>query len=101
MAYFSNGTAGMVLDEQCSECVLGMAACPVFFVQQLYNYDQCKESEAKLRGAMSALVSDDGTCRMREELVKAGVSMPDGEHMAFAPDECGCLACRNEKRLRP
>lgn len=57
MAYFPNGIAGEVLDEQCSDCPLGYGwnnpqqgslfeiareprPCPVFLVQSLHNYNQ-------------------------------------------------------------
>ena len=96
MAYFPNGTSGMVLDEQCAECVLGMVACPIFAVQMLHNYDQ--NDNEKLRDAMNLLINEAGVCQMRAELVKVRVPMPDGEHMAFAPDECGCLVCRQDRQ---
>jgi hypothetical protein len=37
MAYFSNGSEGIVFDDECDECKLDY--CPIAFVQQMYNYD--------------------------------------------------------------
>lgn len=88
MAYFSNGTEGRVLDEQCSDCPLGagwndpdqpllfdvertMRYCPVAFVQGMYNYDQIKKGNEKLREAMSLLVEDkQGQCQVRQQLLE-------------------------------
>ncbi len=47
MAYFSNGTEGMIFDEECSECVLGQKPCPIAFVQAMYNYDACNNKTAR------------------------------------------------------
>jgi hypothetical protein len=72
MAYFSNGTEGEVLDEQCSRCKFGERACPIFWVQSCYNYDACNVSIA--RKILDDLVNDDGSCEMfktfEEELSK-------------------------------
>ncbi len=46
MAYFSNGTEGMVFDEECSNCRLGTEQCPIAFVQQMFNYDACNNEVA-------------------------------------------------------
>jgi hypothetical protein len=62
MAYFSNGTEGMVFDEQCSRCKYGQHPCPIALVQMEYNYDACKNSVA--RKILDTLVKDDGTCAM-------------------------------------
>ena len=63
MAYFSNGTEGEILYDQCHDCPLGYGwkqdahqktlldlgvpeadpkGCPVFMVQMQYNYDQIR-----------------------------------------------------------
>jgi hypothetical protein len=85
MAYFPNASAGDVLDAQCSDCPLGYGwnnprqgqlfeverepfPCPTASVQMDMNYEQCKNE--KLREAMSILISDDGTCKTRELLLK-------------------------------
>jgi len=71
MAYFSNGTEGMVLDEQCSECNLqNTAPCPVLFVQMTYNYKQLKKGNELLQEAMNCLVDEDGNCKMKPEIDK-------------------------------
>lgn len=62
MAYFSSGTEGAVLDEQCSMCKYGDRPCPIFWVQIEYNYDACNNETA--RKILNDLVKDDGTCEM-------------------------------------
>ena len=48
MAYFSNGSEGMCLDEECCECVLGSESpCPIFSVQVSYNYSACNNEIAR------------------------------------------------------
>ena len=64
MAYFSNGTEGMVFDEQCSRCKYGQEPCPIALVQMSYNYDACNNPTA--RKILDTLVKDDGTCEMFE-----------------------------------
>lgn len=75
MAYFPNGTSGEMLDDQCDECPLGKAACPIFLVQMLHNYDQC--SNEKLKDAMNLLINEKGICQMRPMLLRAGVKTPE------------------------
>lgn len=74
MAYFSNGTEGEKLDEQCDKCPLGQKACPVFLVQMLHNYDQC--GNEKLKAAMDLLINEDGICQMRKMVLSAGETEP-------------------------
>ena len=69
MAYFPNGSSGEVLDMQCADCPLGDGPCPVALVQMTFNYDQCDDSEAKLRQAMTYLVNDEGTCEVRKQIL--------------------------------
>jgi hypothetical protein len=47
MAYFSNGSEGMIFDDECGECKYGQGACPIALVHQLYNYDQVKNPLAR------------------------------------------------------
>ncbi|MEQ9393276.1 MAG: hypothetical protein RLO03_13820 [Balneola sp.] len=68
MAYFSNGSEGMVFDEQCSKCKYGQKACPIAAVQIMYNYDACNNETAT--NILESLVKDDGTCTMWEEFRK-------------------------------
>lgn len=66
MAYFSNGSEGSYLDEQCDECaVANDAPCPVLFVQTHYNYDQLKDGNELLREAINMLVDEKGNCKMK------------------------------------
>ncbi len=62
MAYFSNGSEGMVFDDQCAKCKYGKMPCPIAFIQVDSNYDQIgNELATKI---MTQLVSNDGTCQM-------------------------------------
>ena len=67
MAYFSNGTEGMILDDQCSECLHADpdAGCPISLLQMNFNYEQNKAGNKKLREAMNYLINDDGVCQMK------------------------------------
>ena len=67
MAYFSNGTEGEVLDEQCSECRLP-GACPVLWVQTEYNYTQLNKKNKDLRKAMNCLIDKKGNCQMKIQI---------------------------------
>ena len=62
MAYFPNGSAGEVFDNQCGRCRFGGGACPIWRVQYQYNYDACNNEVA--RKILDALVHDDGSCTM-------------------------------------
>ena len=64
MAYFSNGTEGIVFDEQCSRCKYGEHPCPVAAMQLLWNYDQVGNELA--REIMDNFVKADGTCTVFE-----------------------------------
>lgn len=49
MAYFPNGTSGMIWDdENCAHCIHNNpdeAACPIWMAHQLFNYDQCDDTD--------------------------------------------------------
>lgn len=62
MAYFPNGTSGMVFEDQCSKCKYGKASCPIAVAQYLYNYESANNEIATK--ILEALVKDDGTCSM-------------------------------------
>lgn len=62
MAYFPNGIAGEVLQEQCSQCPMGRLACPTAATSMLFNYDQLQDDQEKLQEAMTILVAEDGSC---------------------------------------
>jgi hypothetical protein len=64
MAYFSNGSEGMVFDDQCCRCKYGRLACPIAFVQQDFNYDQHKDQSGTAQKILGHLVKPDGTCTM-------------------------------------
>ena len=64
MAYFSNRSEGMMLDEQCSDCRGGDKPCPVYNVQLLYNYDAVNNKVAS--NILNMLIRNDGTCTVYE-----------------------------------
>ena len=65
MAYFSNGSEGMVFDEQCSKCKYGLKSCPIAWVQIEYNYEAANnETAGKI---LDFLIKPDGTCAMWEK----------------------------------
>jgi len=68
MAYFSNSTEGEIFNEQCAKCKYGEDSCPIAIIQLLYNYEACNNKIAT--EILSALVSDDGICQMRETFKK-------------------------------
>lgn len=68
MAYFSNGTEGMVFDEQCAKCKYGRECCPIALVQLNYNYDACNNPTA--RAILDTLVKNNGECAMWKEFRK-------------------------------
>lgn len=76
MAYFSNSTEGMVLDEQCCSCVLFNAEypsdlwCPIAYVQMDYNYKQIGNDLA--REIINQLVNEEGECQLKPTLEKLG-----------------------------
>ena len=48
MAYFSNGSEGILLDLECDECPLGPESpCPIYHVQASYNYESCNNKTAR------------------------------------------------------
>jgi hypothetical protein len=66
MAYFSNGSEGMVFDDQCSRCKFGKSPCPIALVQMEYNYDQYNDKTGTATKILETLVKDDGTCEVFE-----------------------------------
>lgn len=68
MAYFSNGSEGMVFNEQCERCRFGEESCPIACIQLVYNYDACNNKIATK--IMDDLVEQDGTCMMFKQFEK-------------------------------
>lgn len=66
MAYFSNGSEGMVFDDQCGKCKFGQSPCPIALAQMTYNYDQHKDQSGTAKAILDILVKQDGTCTMLE-----------------------------------
>ena len=68
MAYFSNGSEGMVFDEQCSICKYGEDPCPIAFAQMNWNYEACNNKTA--RAILDYFVKNNGECAMFNEFKK-------------------------------
>lgn len=78
MAYFPNGSSGEILDNQCCDCVHEdeWSWCPVYAVQQLFNYDQLGKGQEKLRQAITMLIDEKGICNVRISFRAAKPSKP-------------------------
>jgi len=63
VAYFPNGISGVVLDEQCYEC-LPYDPCPIAWVQTEFNYTQCNQPD--MERLMNCLVDENGVCKMKQ-----------------------------------
>ena len=73
MAYFSNGSEGGILDEQCAECVLpDNCPCPVLWVQMDFNYKQLdkKGERTMVSDVLDCLINEKGECQMKIQLDK-------------------------------
>jgi len=66
MAYFSNGSEGVVFDDQCARCKYGQHPCPIALVQMDANYDRFNDKSGTATRILNNLVKDDGTCEMFE-----------------------------------
>jgi hypothetical protein len=62
MAYFANGSEGMVFD--CEDCKYQLEPCPIALVQMEFNYDACNNEVATK--ILDSLVKNDGTCMMQQ-----------------------------------
>src|SRR5687767_2121181 len=61
MAYFPNGTAGMLYEEQyCANCIHGRDGCAVMDAHNFYNYDQFDKDERgkSIRMILSLLIPE-------------------------------------------
>lgn len=72
MGYFSNGTEGMMYEEQyCSECIHGQGndvddgeACPVWMLHFQHNYDEGNKPDSILHVLIPFKDGRNGECRM-------------------------------------
>jgi len=97
MAYFSNGSEGMCLDDQCSICKYGQEPCPIFYVQFNWNYEACNNKPA--REILDHLISNNGTCRMFEAF-KRDFKI-DARDQELPMDLPGRSVYYNRKELKP
>ena len=79
MAYFANSSEGGFFDEQCAECIHAdeSSMCPVAHVQMMYNYDQCADSQEKLRQVLTILVTDEEGCQVKPFIDKLRAGKKD------------------------
>lgn len=68
MAYFANGTEGVIFDAQCDKCKFGQSQCPIETAQVLYNYDAANNKVAT--DILNTIVNKDGICQMRATFKK-------------------------------
>lgn len=82
MAYFPNGSAGEIFDNQCAGCLHNdpEVGCPIAFIQTHYNYDQLNEGNKQLREAINFLVDEKGQCEMKPLIDKY---LPDHRQERF------------------
>lgn len=86
MAYFANGTEGMILDEQCCNCFYIMdtdkepKSCPVHFVHLTYNSDQLKKGNEQLRAALNLLVNQNGECQVKKLVDEMRLYKPEDKN---------------------
>ncbi|MCR4300675.1 MAG: hypothetical protein NUV51_03620 [Sulfuricaulis sp.] len=62
MAYFPNGSAGEVFENQCAQCRYGDEPCPIYLAQYEHNYAACNNEVASK--ILDTLIKNDGTCAM-------------------------------------
>lgn len=95
MAYFPNSSAGAVLTDQCDVCLHGMndgLLCPIAYVQVEYNYKQLDVGNTDLQAAMNLLIADQGECRMKLAMEKAGIKidLSDKDQLELIEEKCSC-----------
>ena len=82
MAHFASESKSVYFENQCSTCLLPSIPynipnnpyCPIRFVQEVYNYDQVDRKQKKLRAALNILISEDGTCKMKQLIDKENIT---------------------------
>lgn len=82
MAYFSNGTEGMILDELCNRCIHGWDGeenrqgepCAVMCLQMMWNYSQC---DREARGTIERKYGNVTTHHQIGELKREAVIMKE------------------------
>jgi hypothetical protein len=66
MAYFQNGTASECLDRTCQTCLLGSTRCPVYMIQNLFNFEQVIKGKEVIMRFLHFLIDDDGNCQVKK-----------------------------------
>lgn len=78
MAYFSNGSEGECMENQCAKCIFGELSCPIALVQYNHNYSACNNKEA--RKILDTLINDNGDCSMYNEFENVLSREKNGEY---------------------
>lgn len=93
MAYFPNGTAGQILDDQCDGCLHGVSdgiMCPVAYIQINFNYKQLDKGNESLRAVMNKLINEAGVCQMKAAMDKAGITFDSSGKEQLPLFDCNC-----------
>lgn len=89
MAYFPNGSAGEILDNQCAECPLGKEPCPIAATHLFYNYDQFDKQGQPIQVAvdiLNTLVNKEGICQLKPMLAKMTPPEPERIYDPMSPE---------------
>lgn len=89
MAYFPNGTSGMIYEERyCSNCVHGRDGCAVMDVHNFFNYDQFGEDEhsKSIKTILDLLIPEtkDGTGQCNMFLARENAEAEEAEQRRLA-----------------
>lgn len=97
MAYFPNGTAGAIYEEQyCDRCIHrrgadGESGCPIWLLHLLYNYEQCAETPRgeAIDAILKTLIPEEGIypqqCSMFRPTVNAEAEEAELRRLAEQP----------------
>lgn len=66
MAYFANGSEGMVFDAECDSCKYGSCPCPIAMIQLTYNYEAVGNRTATK--ILNDLITNEGICKIKKFL---------------------------------
>lgn len=69
MAYYPNGTSGVIFDKGCVDCLHEELdyGCPIAFIQMNYNYSQ--HDHEKVKEILDYLVDQEKGCILRDKIM--------------------------------
>jgi hypothetical protein len=102
MAYFPNGTSGMLYEEQyCANCVHFRDGCAVMDVHNFYNYDQFGEDDRSkaIKTILDLLIPEtaDGTDKCNMFAARANPEAEDAEMRRLAQQPAKYEAIMRER----